>query len=78
MARRNVLNFPDPIVAENIKNLIKEKGLTQQQFADCVFKERKAICSWVNEYSSPSAWDLKRICLTYGVSADEMLGIQRR
>lgn len=76
MGRKNILNFPDPMLATNIRKLIAERNLTQEQFATCCDKSRKAICSWVNEYSSPSAWDLKQICLTYRVSADEMLGLK--
>lgn len=76
MGRRNIANFPDPILARNIRRLLAERNITQQQFANCCEKERKAVSSWVNEYSSPSAWDLKQICLNYGVSADEMLGLK--
>lgn len=41
MARRNVLNFPDPILAENIKNLIKEKGLTQNSSQTAFLRNEK-------------------------------------
>lgn len=78
MGRRNILNFPDPVLARNIRKLIAEKGITQKKFAECCQKERKAVLSWVNEYTSPSAWDLKQICIEYGVSADEMLGLNKK
>ena len=78
MARRNILNFPDPVLAKNLRKLVAEKNLTQKQLASCCGKERKAYLNWLNEYTSPSAWDLKQICITYGVSADEMLGLKVR
>lgn len=73
MARRNILNFPDPVLAKNLRKLVAEKNLTQKQLARCCGKERKACLNWLNEYTSPSAWDLKQICITYRVSADKLL-----
>lgn len=78
MPRRNILLFPDPILAENIRKLIDKKGISYERFASCCQKSRKAVINWCNEYSSPSAWDLKQICLNYRVSADEMLGLKNK
>lgn len=78
MGRRNILNFPDFILAENLRKLVSEKKLTHQDLASVCKKERKSALNWLNEYSSPSAWDLKQICLRYNLSADEMLGLKKR
>lgn len=70
--------YPDLVLAENIRKLMKEKKLSCRQLASVCGKERKSALNWANEVSGPSARDLKRICLAYGLSADEMLGIKRR
>lgn len=41
MARRNILNLPDPVLAKNLRKLVAEKNLTQKQLANCCEKERK-------------------------------------
>lgn len=78
MARRDKLLIPDIIIANNIKTLIAERNITQEQLASCCGKSRKAAMHWVNGYSNPSAMDIKNICLNYGISADELLGIRRQ
>lgn len=71
-------NYPDPVLADNIRALIQEKKITGKQLAATCNKERKSVTNWINCYSSPSAWDIIQICINYRVSADELLGIKGR
>lgn len=69
--------YPDPVFARNLKKLLAEKRLTQERFANVLGKERKSVNNWINCLTAPTVTELKMICLEYGVSADEMLGIRR-
>lgn len=75
MPRKNILNFPDPVLAHNLQELCAVKNITQGQLASVCEKDRKAALAWIHEYTSPSAYDLKQICIRYHLSADEMLGL---
>lgn len=76
--RRNKFLYPDPELAKNLRKLCAERNILQSDLAACCVKEKKAAMHWLNEISSPTAWDLKQICITYGLSADEMLGLKKR
>lgn len=68
--------YPDATLARNIKKILAEKNMTQRRLAEIVGKERKTINAWVNCLSSPSATEIKIICLEFRISADELLGLK--
>lgn len=69
-------DYPDVVLARNLKKLCAEKNITQGQMGAICYKDRKAVNAWVNCVASPSAYSLKKICAYYGVSADELLGLR--
>ena len=60
---------------ERIKELRKEKNLSQAKFAKAIKASQKAIDFWEKGINEPKASYIYRICITFGVSADYLLGI---
>ena len=59
-----------------IKELRKEKGLTQKQLAKIVNKSETAVASWEQGLSEPCVNDLRLLCNIFEVSADYLLGLE--
>lgn len=59
---------------EKIKNLRKEKGLTQEQLADLINIGRSALSLYEIEARQPDPETLKNIADTLNVSTDFLLG----
>lgn len=60
---------------EKLKDLRKEKGLTQKQLADNIGQSQSTIFYWESNQQEPSISALKRLCIYFGVSADYFLGL---
>ena len=73
----NNKNYPDATLAKNLKRLCAERNIKQAELARICDKERKTANAWVNCVSSPTAWDIKQICMRYNLSADELLGLRK-
>ena len=58
-----------------IKELRKEKGITQKQLAALLNKSETGVASWVQGLSEPSVNDLRLFCSIFGVTADYLLGL---
>lgn len=60
---------------ERIKALRLSLGLNQVQFGKKLNVSKQCISNWENAYLQPSIDILIRICQTFHVSADYMLGL---
>lgn len=60
-------------LAEKIKKLRKDRGLTQEQFAQQLFVSRTAVSKWETGRGIPSMESLQMIAKLYGVTLDELL-----
>lgn len=58
-----------------IKELRKEKGLTQKQLAALMNKSETGLASWEQGLSEPNVNDLRLLCKIFDVSADYLLGL---
>ena len=59
-----------------IKELRKEKGLTQKQLAKLVNKSETGLASWEQGLAEPSVNDVRLLCKIFEVSADYLLGLE--
>ncbi|MDE5788966.1 MAG: helix-turn-helix domain-containing protein [Clostridia bacterium] len=62
-------------IKNRIKELRKEKGLTQKQLAALLNKSETGYASWEQGLSEPNVNDLRLLCKIFEVSADYLLGI---
>ncbi len=63
-------------IKHKIKELRKEKGLTQKELAKLVNKSETGLASWEQGLSEPSVNDIILLCQIFGVSADYLLGLE--
>ena len=61
---------------ENIKELRKERGLTQKQLADEIGVSQGSIFFWEKEINEPTAGYLVKMAKLFGVSVDEILSLE--
>lgn len=62
------------MLGENIKNLRKQKGYSQETLAERLHVVRQTISKWEKGISVPDAVMLNRIAELFEVSVDELLG----
>ena len=60
-------------LSEKIQKLRKERGLTQEQFAEQLFVSRTAVSKWETGRGTPSMESLQMIAKMCGVTLDELL-----
>lgn len=60
---------------ERIKELRTSLGLSQVQFGRKLFITKQCVCNWENGNIMPSVDMLTKICATFSVSADYLLGL---
>ncbi len=58
---------------ENLKNLRKQKGLTQEELAEALFVSRTAVSKWESGRGFPNIDSLKQIASFFSVSLDDLL-----
>lgn len=63
-------------VRYRLKELRKEKGITQKQLAQLVNKSQTGVASWEQGLSEPCINDLRLLCRIFSVSADYLLGLE--
>ena len=61
-------------LAENLFNLRRQNGFSQEELADKCGVSRQAIAKWENEESLPTIEKLILIADLYNVSLDELVG----
>lgn len=59
-----------------IKELRKEKKLTQKQLADILEVDFRTVSFWESETYEPSIKQLIKLCVFFGVSADYIIGLK--
>ena len=62
-------------LSKRLASVIADSGKAQVDFATSVGCERKSVIYWLNGRCEPNLRALRRICRTYGVSADWLLGL---
>jgi len=60
-------------LSEKIQKLRKERGLTQEQFAEQLFVSRTAVSKWETGRGTPSMESLQMIAKFFGITLDELL-----
>ena len=60
-------------LSEKIQKLRKERGMTQEQFAECLFVSRTAISKWETGRGTPNMESLQMIARVCGITLDELL-----
>ena len=63
-------------LSEKIQKLRKERGMTQEQFAERLFVSRTAVSKWETGRGIPSIESLQMIAGLCGISLDELLGAE--
>ncbi len=63
-------------LAEKLKELRIEKGLSQREVSSALGMTRNAFTNYENGYREPSLDNLKTICQFFDVSADYLLGLK--
>ena len=58
---------------EKLQELRKQKGLTQEQLADCLYVSRTAISKWESGRGYPNINSLKAIAKLFSVTIDQLL-----
>ena len=59
-------------LSEKIQKLRKERGLTQEQFAEQLFVSRTAVSKWETGRGTPSMESLQLIAKFFGITLDEL------
>ena len=63
-------------LAEKLKELRIEKGLSQREDSSALGMTRNAFTNYENGYREPSLDNLKKICQFFDVSGDYLLGLK--
>ena len=59
---------------EKIKELRKEKGLTQKELAAKIGQAQSTIFYWEQDKQKPDIYSLKKLCDLFDVPADYLIG----
>lgn len=62
------------IFAQRLKELRKNKGLSQQELADILHTTNSSVCDWERERSEPNLETLLAISVFFNTSTDFLLG----
>lgn len=65
-------------IGERIKNLRKQKNMTQEQLADYLHVSYQAISKWETNVSNPDLALIAPITDLFQISADELLGLSQK
>ena len=63
-------------LGENLQNLRKEAGLSQEQVAQQLFVSRQTVSKWENNLAEPGVENLKALAGLYGVTLDRLVGME--
>lgn len=60
---------------ERLKELRKEKGLSQKALASHLGCNQSMVCFWENGVNEPTESSIRKVALFFDVSADYLLGL---
>lgn len=63
-------------ISERLKEIRKDKGLTQKQFGEILNLSQDTVSLWETDKSTPNAEQIINIALTFNVSSDYLLGLK--
>ena len=63
-------------LGENLQNLRKEAGLSQEQVAQQLFVSRQTVSKWENNLAEPGVENLKTLARLFGVTLDQLIGLE--
>lgn len=66
------------MIGANIKKLRLQHGMTQKNLADKLFVSSQAVSRWENGEVEPSIGTVMELAKIFGVTADEILGLEPR
>lgn len=66
---------PKTIVGKRLMILKREYAMTYREMADDLGADFNGVAHWMTRYVFPSAQMIIKICKTYDVSADWLLGL---
>ncbi|MBR1867488.1 MAG: helix-turn-helix transcriptional regulator [Clostridia bacterium] len=61
--------------AQVLKDMMNERNVTQFQLAEGIGYSQRAVSKWVNKQAEPTETAIVACAKFFGVSADELLGI---
>lgn len=64
-------------IGKTLRDLRKEKGLTQTELANILFLSQDTISLWELDKSYPDAKNIICLCKYFNVSADYLLGLEK-
>lgn len=64
------------MVSKNIRMFRLARKLTQKQLANMIMVQDYTIGDWERGRSEPSLEDLRKLCVVFDISADELLDIE--
>lgn len=62
-------------LGENLQNLRKSAGLSQEEVAGRLFVSRQSVSKWENDQAEPGVENLKALAALYGVTMDALTGM---
>lgn len=63
-------------LVENLQNLRRAKGLSQDEVAEKLFVTRQSVSKWETDKAEPGVENLKTLARLYGVSVDVLVGAE--
>ena len=63
-------------IAGRIDSILKERGMTQKQFAEKLGVSYQSVSRWENEETYPDMELLPAIAVVFGISVDTLMGIE--
>ena len=63
-------------LGENLQNLRKEAGLSQEQVAQQLFVSRQTVSKWENNLAEPGVENLKTLARLFGGTLDQLMGLE--
>ena len=67
----------DEMFAHRLKELRKEKNMTQQQLSNALLVSYQAVSAWERGQSYPDLPNAVRLARFFGISLDRLVGIQK-
>lgn len=65
-------------MSTKLADAMQKKNLSDRQLANLIGRNRKTIAAWRNADTVPTATDLAKMCAILGISADYLLGLERK